>query len=47
MSLVGVLPSHRRRGVLSSLMRHQLDDVHERGEAVAALFASEAGIYGR
>ena len=46
-SLVGVLPSHRRRGVLSSLMRHQLDDVHERGEAVAALFASEAGIYGR
>jgi predicted acetyltransferase len=46
-SLVGVLPSHRRRGILSSLMRQQLDDVYERGEAVAALFASEAGIYGR
>ena len=42
-SMVGVLPSHRRRGILSSLMGQQLDDVHERGEAVAALFASEAG----
>jgi predicted acetyltransferase len=46
-TLVGVLPSHRRRGILSSLMRQQLDDVHDRGEAVAALFASEARIYGR
>ena len=46
-SLVAVLPSHRRRGILASLMRHQLDDLHERGDAVAALFASEARIYGR
>lgn len=46
-SLVAVLPSHRRRGILSSLMRRQLDDVHEGGEAVAALFASESSIYGR
>ena len=46
-TLVSVLPSHRRRGILTSLMRHQLDDVHERGEAVAALYASEARIYGR
>jgi predicted acetyltransferase len=46
-SMVAVLPSHRRRGVLSSLMRRQLGDIHERGEAVAALFASEAGIYRR
>jgi predicted acetyltransferase len=44
---VSVLPSHRRRGVLSSLMRRQLHDVRERGEAVAALYASEALIYGR
>ena len=44
---VSVLPSHRRRGILSSLMRRQLDDVHGRGEAVAVLFASEAGIYRR
>ncbi|MBP2708308.1 GNAT family N-acetyltransferase [Microbispora sp. RL4-1S] len=44
---VAVLPSHRRRGVLSALMRRQLDDLHTKGEAVAALYASEAGIYGR
>lgn len=46
-SAVGVLPTHRRRGVLTALMRHQLRGVYERGEAVAALFASEGGIYGR
>lgn len=44
---VGVLPSHRRRGVLTSIMRRQLADLRDDGEAVAALFASEAGIYGR
>jgi predicted acetyltransferase len=44
---VAVLPSHRRRGILSSLMRRQLGDVRERGETVAALFASESTIYGR
>jgi predicted acetyltransferase len=46
-SLVAVLPSHRRQGILSALMRRQLADVGERGEAVAVLFASESGIYGR
>jgi predicted acetyltransferase len=46
-SLVAVLPSHRRRGILSALMRRQLADVSERGEAVAVLFCSESGIYGR
>ncbi|MCC5577833.1 GNAT family N-acetyltransferase [Microtetraspora sp. AC03309] len=44
---VAVLPSHRRRGILTSLMTRQLNDVHERGESVAALYASEAAIYGR
>jgi predicted acetyltransferase len=44
---VGVLPSHRRRGVLTRLMRHQLDDFRERGEPLAILWASEAAIYGR
>ncbi|WP_169952816.1 GNAT family N-acetyltransferase [Microbispora sp. H11081] len=45
---VGVLSSHRRRGVLTALMTHQLHGLHHRGgEAVAALYASEAGIYGR
>jgi predicted acetyltransferase len=46
-TMIAVLPSHRRRGVLTSLMRQQLRDIHERGEAVAALFSSETGIYGR
>ncbi|NUT11706.1 MAG: GNAT family N-acetyltransferase, partial [Nonomuraea sp.] len=44
---VSVLPSHRRRGVLSGLMRRQLSDIRERGESVAALYASESLIYGR
>jgi len=44
---VGVLPSHRRQGVLRELMRRQLDDVHERGEPLAILWASESVIYGR
>ncbi|MDP3766699.1 MAG: GNAT family N-acetyltransferase, partial [Dehalococcoidia bacterium] len=44
---VAVRPTHRRRGVLSALMRRQLDDVRERGEPLAALWASESVIYGR
>src|SRR5262245_47241176 len=46
-SVVGVYPTHRRRGVLRALMRAQLDDAHERGEPLAALWASEETIYGR
>ena len=46
-SVVGVYPTHRRRGVLRSMMRAQIDDVHERGEPIAALWASEETIYGR
>ncbi|GAA3502735.1 GNAT family N-acetyltransferase [Streptomyces prasinosporus] len=45
---VGVAPTHRRRGILTSMMRAQLTDLHEqRLEPVAALRPSEAGIYGR
>lgn len=44
---VGVMPSHRRRGILRQLMTRQLDDIAERGEPLAALTASEAAIYGR
>jgi predicted acetyltransferase len=46
-TVVGVLPSHRRRGVLTGLMRTQLDDCHARGESVAYLWATEDRIYGR
>ncbi len=46
-TVVGVYPTHRRRGVLSALMKAQLEDFHARGEVLAALFASEESIYGR
>jgi predicted acetyltransferase len=46
-TVVGVLPTHRRRGVLTSLMKAQLEDSRERGDLVAYLWASEATIYGR
>jgi predicted acetyltransferase len=44
---VGVRADHTRRGLLTALMRAQLDDVAARGEALAALHATEARIYGR
>jgi predicted acetyltransferase len=46
-TVVGTFPTHRRRGVLRALMRAQLDDAHERGDPLAALWASEETIYGR
>ncbi|MFI7340939.1 GNAT family N-acetyltransferase [Streptomyces sp. NPDC050085] len=46
-SCVGVLPSHRRRGVLGAMMRHQLTGLRARGEFLSVLLASEATIYGR
>ncbi|WP_372665460.1 GNAT family N-acetyltransferase [Amycolatopsis kentuckyensis] len=44
---VGVLPSHRRRGLLTAMMRHQLADARARGEFLSVLLASEAVIYRR
>ncbi|MFD5126405.1 GNAT family N-acetyltransferase [Streptomyces olindensis] len=44
---VGVLPSHRRQGVLTAMMRHQLAESRARGEFLSVLLASEASIYGR
>ena len=47
-SYVSVLPTYRRRGILRSLMRRQLTDIADRDqEPVAALWASEAPLYGR
>jgi predicted acetyltransferase len=46
-TLVSVLPSHRRRGILTDMMRYEIMDARERGEALAILYASESGIYGR
>ncbi|HTY72278.1 MAG TPA: GNAT family N-acetyltransferase [Actinomycetes bacterium] len=45
---VCVQPTHRRQGVLTAMMRAQLEQVRDRGEEpVLALFASDPGIYGR
>jgi predicted acetyltransferase len=44
---VGVLPKHRRQGILTRLVRHQLDDIDGRGEPVVALWAGEGANYGR
>jgi predicted acetyltransferase len=46
-TVVGVRPTHRRRGILTSMMRAQLNDIHDNGEPVAYLWASEESIYGR
>ena len=46
-TVVGVLPTHRRRGILTAMMRAQLEDIRERGEPLAALWASEEVIYRR
>ncbi|WDT55209.1 GNAT family N-acetyltransferase [Streptomyces sp. G7(2002)] len=46
-TMVSVQPTHRRRGLLRAMMRHQLADVRERGEPLAVLTASEPAIYGR
>lgn len=44
---VTVLPTHRRRGVMTRMMRSQLEQMRERGEPLAALSASESLIYER
>lgn len=46
-TMVGVLPTHRRRGIFGGLLRTQLEDVHERGEPIAYLWASDDALYGR
>ncbi|MFF1506018.1 GNAT family N-acetyltransferase [Streptomyces sp. NPDC058326] len=46
-TMVSVAGTHRRRGILTSMMRRQLEDVRAWGEPLAVLTASEAEIYGR
>ena len=46
-TMVGVRPTHRRRGILRNLMRTQLAEAHEAGQPLAALTASEPVIYPR
>ena len=44
---VAVLPTHRRRGILTRMMECQLRKAYEEGHALAILEASESIIYGR
>jgi predicted acetyltransferase len=46
-TMISVLPSYRRRGILTGLMNRLFTDARSRSEPVAILFATEAGIYGR
>ncbi|MFD3525741.1 GNAT family N-acetyltransferase [Streptomyces sp. NPDC058653] len=46
-TMVSVAATHRRRGILTSMMRRQLDDVRSWGQPLALLTASEPEIYGR
>lgn len=46
-TIVGVRVDHRRQGMLRAMMRRLHDDATANGEPIAALYASEASIYGR
>src|SRR4029450_4955394 len=46
-TMVGTLPTHRRRGILRELMDRMVAQAAGRGERLASLFASQAAIYGR
>ncbi len=46
-SSVTVMPTHRRKGLLSRMMALEFEAARERGEALAGLLAAEYPIYGR
>lgn len=46
-TIIGVSPSHRRRGILRQMMRWLFDQARERGEPIAILWATEGAIYQR
>ncbi|MEE9281667.1 MAG: GNAT family N-acetyltransferase [Myxococcota bacterium] len=46
-SAVGTLPEYRRKGLIRRITTRAFADMRERGQAVAALWASQAAIYQR
>jgi predicted acetyltransferase len=46
-SWISVRPTHRRQGILRSMMEYLLDESARREDSVSILTASEGGIYGR
>jgi predicted acetyltransferase len=47
LTAISVLPTHRRRGILRSMIAYHFEETEARGEMVSALGASESIIYGR
>jgi predicted acetyltransferase len=47
LTAIAVLPTHRRRGILRSMIAYHFEETEGRGERVSALGASESVIYGR
>jgi predicted acetyltransferase len=47
LTAISVLPTHRRRGILRSMIAYHFEETEGRGELVSALGASESLIYGR
>jgi predicted acetyltransferase len=47
LTAIAVLPTHRRRGILRSMIAYHFEETEGRGELVSALGASESVIYGR
>ena len=46
-TIVTVAATHRRRGILTNMMKRMLEQAHETGLPIATLWASESVIYGR
>jgi predicted acetyltransferase len=46
-TMVSVLPTHRRSGLLHAMMHKHIDEIRSRGEALAGLWCSESSIYRR
>jgi predicted acetyltransferase len=46
-TMVTVRATHTRQGILRTMIKRHLDNAVGRGEAIAGLWASEPGIYGR
>lgn len=47
LTMVTVMPTHRRRGILRGLITHHLEAARRHGDPLSGLWASEATIYGR
>lgn len=47
LTAIAVLPTHRRRGILTDMMRYHFDEVRAREEPLSVLRASESIIYPR